>query len=134
MADSIRDTILSADDLATEDHEVPEWGVTVQIRSLDGTGRDAYEALLIALRKGGTDIELKLADYRSKLVARCLFDPGSGERIFTTAEASKLGSKSSVVIDRLYEVARRLSGMTEGAVEEAKGNSGAAPSGSSTSA
>lgn len=135
---TLKDTILAADDLTYEDHPVPEWGVKVRVHGLTGTDRDAYEAKAVATRKGGTDIELRLQDFRSKLLVKCLyeFDPKTGktgERIFDDKEASKLGAKSGVVIDRLFDVARRLSGMSPEALADARGNSGTARSGGSTS-
>jgi hypothetical protein len=129
----IKDRILAADDLPVEDVEVPEWGVTVQVRGMSGTDRDAYEAKAVALKRGGTDIELRLADFRSKLLVKSLFDPESGERIFADNEVHKLGAKSGQVIERLFEVAGRLSGMADKSTEVAKGNSVTARSGGSTS-
>jgi hypothetical protein len=119
---SLRDQILKAEDIPHEDVEVPEWGVTVRVQGLTGTERDAYEAKMIALKQGGQDIELRLSDFRSKLVVRCLVDPETGERVFGDKDVAKLGGKSAQVILRLFDVARQLSGLTERAVEEAKGN------------
>ena len=129
----LRDQILEADDLPSELVEVPEWKVTVEVRGMTGTDRDAYEAKAVALKRGGTDIELRLADFRSKLLVKCLFDPESGERVFADNEAQKLGAKSGQVIERLFEVAGRLSGMADSSVEAARGNSVTARSGGSTS-
>lgn len=129
---SLRDKILAAEDLERQVEEIPEWGVTVEIRGLSGTDRDAYEAKAIALKRGGTDVELRLQNYRSKLLVKCLFDPESGERIFTERDVPELGKRSGVVIDRLFDIARELSGMGDEALEAARGNSGAAPSGAST--
>lgn len=133
-ATGLKQIILDADDLAHEDLEVPEWGVTVRIRGLSGTDRDRYEAQQVAVRRAGNsaELELRLADYRSKLVVRCLVDPATDERIFADGDAPALGRKSGLVIDRLFEIARRLSGMDDNAEAAARGNSGTAQSGGST--
>lgn len=128
----LKDKILAADDIPHEDVEVPEWGVTVRIKGLSGTDRDAYEAKAIALKNQGQDVELRLADFRAKMLIKCLCDPDTGDRLFGDKEASQLGRKHGAVLDRLHDIAMRLSGMGRHAKEAAKGNSGAAVSGSST--
>jgi hypothetical protein len=128
-------TILAAEDLDHHDETIPEWdGVTVRVRSLTGTERDAYEAKLTAVKRSGNtvDMEMRLADYRAKFLVKCLVDPATDKRIFTDDQAQQLGRKSSAVIERLFKIAKRVSGLSEGAEEEALGNSGTAPSGGST--
>jgi hypothetical protein len=127
--------IAAAEDVPFEDVEVPEWsGATVRIRGLTGTERDDYEAKSAAVRqsKGRAEIEMRLANYRSKLLVKCLLDPENNERVYTDNEAPELGKKAGVVVNRLFELAVRLSGMDDKALEAAEGNSGAAQSGSST--
>lgn len=122
MALLSKDTILAAEDLATEDVPVPEWGGTVRVRGMSGGERDAYEASQVAMRQSGKSPELRLSNFRAKLLVRCIVDE-EGKRVFADGEAAELGRKSGAVVDRLFDVARRLSGMTEAAVKEAEGNS-----------
>lgn len=119
----IKDQILAADDLPFEDVKVPEWGVELRVRGLTGTDRDAYEARAVAVRNAGQDIELRLADFRSRLVVKCLHDPATDQRLFDDKEVSALGAKSGVVIQRLFKIAQRLSGMDTDALGRAEGNS-----------
>lgn len=128
---SIKDQILAADDRPFEDVDVPEWDVKVRVRGLSGTERDAYEARAVKLHQGGKDVELRLADFRSRLLVKCLHDPETNERIFEDNEIVKLGSKSGQVIDRLFDVAQELSGMGVDATARAEGNSESDPSDSS---
>lgn len=135
MTTSLRDQILAADDLPETDETVPEWGgLVVRVRGLSGTDRDAYEARAVALKNQGQDVELRLQDFRTKLVVKCLFDPETDERLFSDKDVPKLGKKSGAVIERLYGIAQRLSGMTKEAKEEAKGKSEAVPSDGFTTA
>jgi hypothetical protein len=60
---------------------------------------------------------------RAKLLVRVLVTE-SGTRIFGDRDAPDLGKKSSLVINRLYEAAARLSGMSEEEEAVAEGNSG----------
>jgi len=39
--------ILAANDLKSEDIEVPEWGGAVRVRSFTGRERDAFEASMV---------------------------------------------------------------------------------------
>jgi len=132
---SLAEQILAAEDIPHEDVEVPEWGVTVQVRGLSGIDRDAYEAKMAAVRRspaGEAEVELRLANYRAKLLVKVLHDPETGERLFDDKAAQQLGAKNARTIERLFDTARRLSGMDDKAVETARGNSGTAPSGGST--
>lgn len=132
-ATGLKAQILAADDRPYRDEVVPEWDVKIRVRGLSGTERDAYEAKLVQVRNAaGTDVELRLQDFRSRLVVKCLYDPETDERIFEDGEVSKLGAKSGAVIDRLFDVCQELSGMDSEAVSRAEGNSGTGPSVSST--
>lgn len=110
-----RDLILAADDLAEEDVECPEWGGTVRIRTLTGTDRDEFEFSLRESRKSGNTMNVK--NIRARLVARSVVDD-QGHRVFSDADASKLGLKSAAALDRCFDVAARLSGLGEKDVEE----------------
>lgn len=132
----LADQILAASDIETEPYDVPEWGLKVWVRALTGTDRDAYEGSVrqVRPRLDGKGMEVVMLDdnTRAKLLVKCLVDE-TGERIFTDRQVGDLGGKNGRVIDRLYDVATRLSGMSDEAVEGAKGNSDAAPSGASPS-
>jgi hypothetical protein len=125
-----REAILAADDRQYDDIEVPEWGGTVRVRGMSGAQRDDYEASIIEQR--GNDRKVNLRNARAKLVARCVVD-GEGKAIFTTDDISSLGRKSAVALERVFDAARRLSGMTEGDVERLAENFEDDPSGDATS-
>lgn len=126
-----RDQILAASDLETREVEVPEWGGSVLVRALSGKERDAYEASLMLIR-GKTQIP-NLANMRAKLVARAIVDE-DGKRLFTDQDVNALGLKSAAALNRVHDVVQELSGLNEGATEDAEENSDAAQSGDSTSA
>ena len=123
---SLREQILAADDLPVEEVEVPEWGVTVWVRSLMAHERDALEAVFLR------DSEASLENLRARLCAMCIVDE-NGERVFTDADAQVLGRKSARALDRVFEVAQRLNGMSARDVDDLVGNSATGPSGSSAS-
>lgn len=127
-----REQILSADDRKTEDVQVPEWGGTVRVRALSGAERDAYEAGLVQLRSDGSR-RLTMQNARARLVSLSLCDE-QGNRLFSDADVSELGDKSAAALERVFNVASRLSGLSDGDVEEMTETFADAPSGDSTSA
>ncbi|WP_425401262.1 hypothetical protein [Algiphilus sp.] len=113
-----RDQILSAEDLQTETVEVPEWGGSVKVRSMTGAQRDQYD---VAMFRATSDDE-SAPSLRAMLVSFCAVDE-EGNPLFTKEDVKALAGKSSSAIGRVYDAARRVSGMDRHAVESAEKNS-----------
>ncbi|MCS7294433.1 MAG: hypothetical protein NZ761_03460 [Dehalococcoidia bacterium] len=111
-----REDILSVQDLPEEVVDVPEWGGKVLIRGMTGEERDSFEESVI--RQRGDQRELNLHNFRAKLVARSIVHPETKERLFKDNEIHLLAKKSAVALQRVFEAALRLNGMTQQAVEE----------------
>lgn len=109
------DQILGLNDATKELVPVPEWGCAVWVRGLSGTERDSYEQSLLIGR--GRKRDLNWLNARAKLLVRAIIDE-DGNRIFTDSQAAELGTKNSAALDRLFTVARRLSGLAEEDIEE----------------
>ena len=114
-----RDKIIAAKDLETEQVEVPEWGGSVLVRTMNGTERDAFEASFYVGR--GKNREQNLENLRARLVALVVVDE-AGERVFTDEDTAALGQKSVKALDRIFEVAQRLNGIGPKDVEDLAGN------------
>jgi len=110
-----KEQILSAQDLKTEIVFIPEWGGDVIVRGLSGTDRDAYESAIITVR--GKDTQMNWVNARAKLVALAIVDE-EGKQIFSDTDVKALGQKSAAAINRVFEVAQRLSGLSAQDVEE----------------
>lgn len=108
-----RKAIFKAVDLDVKTVEVPEWGGEVCVRGLTARERDHFEASI------GTSANLE--NLRARLVVLTLCDE-SGERLLKDSDAIELGKKNAQVVDRLFEIARKMSGMTDADVEELEGN------------
>lgn len=108
-----KDQILSADDFASRDVEVPEWGGSLRLRSLSARDRDHFEAQFAQSQD--------LTNIRSRLVVLAIVDE-EGNRIFSDAEAKALGEKSGLVVDRLFDIVREMNGMDDEALGVAEGN------------
>jgi hypothetical protein len=126
-----KSAILAADDLKTEDVDVPEWGGTVRVRAFSGRERDAFEASLV--RGDGKDRKVDLTNMRARLVALTVVDD-SGQKVFTQDDVDLLGAKSGAALDRVFSVAQELNGLSGADVEELTKNSSGAPSADSISA
>jgi hypothetical protein len=116
-----RDDFLKHTDLPREKVAIPEWGdgAVVLVRALSGAERDEFEASTVVLR--GRQEGRDFANLRAKLVAKTVIG-ADGERLFTDSDAAAIGELSAGVISRIYDVAVRLSGITEQDQEELAGN------------
>ena len=110
-----KDAILTANDLVTEDVEVPEWGGAVRVRSISGAERDAFEQAIVTRK--GKNVTTNMANIRAKMVALSLVDE-SGQRLFSDSDVVALGRKSAAALDRVFSVAQRLAGLTDTDVDE----------------
>ncbi len=102
--------ILGAKDAQCEDVAVPEWGGVVRVKSLSGREKDVFEAsLTITQRKGDKLVQTpNMANVRAKLVAASVVDENNVP-VFTSEDIAELGNKSAAALDRIVDVAKRLS-------------------------
>ncbi len=131
----LREMILKADDLPREVVATPEWPGTdgkVFCRRLSGDERDVWEVFLTNASNPLTDDDkfpgpkVGTRHIRATLVVQGACDE-NGKRIFDDAHIPLLSQKSAVVLDRLYDKIRELSGMSgteEDAVKNLKETAG----------
>lgn len=110
-----RDQILQAQDLVTETVNVPEWGGSVLVRAMTGEERDQYEASVVEQK--GKDTKVNMRNARAKLVAISVVDE-SGEKLFTQADVAALGKKSAAALQRVFNAAMKMSGISEDDLKE----------------
>lgn len=122
-----RDFILSQDSLPTD--QVVAWGRTLTVRGLSGVERDRFEQLFLESKEEGKDKSLNV---RGTLVALSVVDDEE-KRVFTDKDATKLGSLSANELDKVFEVAMKLSGIGKKDMERIEGNSDGAPGAASSS-
>ena len=115
-----KEQIFAADDIVFEAVECPEWGGSVILKSLTGKERDNYEASLVEQKK--RRVTVKMENVRAKLLSKSIVDPDTHERLFSDSDIDALGNKSAAPLDRLFDVARRLSGLDDDDVEELTAN------------
>jgi hypothetical protein len=111
----LRETLLGATAPPQEIVAIPQLGIDVTVRGMTGVERDAFEASCFEGRGKKRDFNMK--NLRAKLVAYCCVDE-HGHRVFSDADAVALGEVRADVIDRVFGVAQRLSGMKDEDVDE----------------
>ena len=110
-----RADLLAACELPRETVHVPELNGDVIVQGMSGVQRDAWEASLVEGR--GKKRRMNTANIRAKLVAQCCVDD-HGDRLFTDADVTQLGNSRVDVLNRLFSVAQRLSGVSDEDVDE----------------
>ena len=106
---SLRDTIIEADDIAEQTVDVPEWGVKILLRAMDGKQHARY-----------VDTADGSSAYRySDILIASAYDPETLEPVFDPADRDVLMTKHGGVLMRLsLIVISELGGSVEEAVEE----------------
>ena len=120
-----REQILAAIDLKIEAVEVPEWSGVVYVRAMSGKMRDAFEHS--RYRLVNDKVEVIQTNVRASLLAASICD-SQGTLLFTKEDIEALGEKNGAVLDRLFDVAQRLSGLRTPEQEERLKNLRAAQS------
>lgn len=110
-----RDALLRATALPTETIQIPELGGAIVVRGLSGTERDAYETSLF-MQKKGKRVE-NMQNARARLVVLCVVND-AGERVFTAADVPAVGAMRADILDRIFTVAKKLSGLSDDDLEE----------------
>jgi len=105
--------------LVIESVTVDGLATPVYVRGLTGKERDGFEAACF-VQRGKTRI-LNTDNIRAKLLVRAICDQ-DGVRLFTDNEVDVLGDMPAAVLDELFTVAQKLSGLSSTDVEELAGN------------
>jgi hypothetical protein len=102
---TLRDRILSSNDIQSEMVNIPQWGVDVEVRGMTGAARAA-----MVQEAATADGNVNYAKIMPDLVIQCTFDPDTGLPLFTPADRDAIMSKSGAALENINKVAMRLSG------------------------
>lgn len=105
-----KDQIFEIKDQQIELVNIPEWGGQVYVRGMSGSERDSFEASVIELR--GSTQKVNLQNVRAKLVSLTACDE-EGNRLFSDSDVVELGKKSATALQRIFDVAQKLSGFSK---------------------
>lgn len=114
MDKELRESILARTELPAETIRIPEWDLEVRVTGLTGAQRDRIESLC---RANGADT----THLRARVVAMCVRGMDD-ELVFSEEDVGALESLAASALDRIFDAAQRLSGITPDAVDLAKKN------------
>jgi hypothetical protein len=103
--------------LPRERIDLPELGGYVWVQGMSGTDRDHWEKSLVVGRGKRRDVNTE--NVRAKLAVRCLVDE-AGVRLFDDGDVHPLGRLRVDVLNRIFEAAQRLSGVSDEDIDELK--------------
>jgi hypothetical protein len=109
-----REQILKANDLKTIEVDVPEWGGSVIVRTMTGEARQNFQESINS-PKG----KLPKNMLESLVVATVVDD--SGEPLFEHDDIAELKKKSSIALNRVFEAAAELNGLTDKSIDKISG-------------
>lgn len=101
--------------LPIERVDLPELSGHVFVRGMSGVERDAWERSLVTGR--GKRRDFNLDNVRARLAVRCLCDE-QGTRLFGDEDAAVLGDLRVDTLNKVFEVAQRLSGVSDQDVDD----------------
>lgn len=110
---NLREQILSKKDIDSERVYIPQWDVTVEVRTLTGRQRAILLQDTVNL-KGKVDFQ-KLYP---QLVVMSTYDPQTGKPVFMPGDMDALAEKSGAALEIIAQVATRLSGLNPGELEK----------------
>lgn len=109
--------ILECKDIESEVVPVPEWGGDVTVKGLSLAEKDEWTDSILV------DGKASMVGATARLCALCITDEDGG-RMFSSNDIVALGAKSASALDRIFQVAQRLSGIGQEEIEETVKNSG----------
>ena len=118
-----RDQIFAAKDEQRELVDVPEWGGAIAIWGMTGKQRGTFEAALTSTNTKNKQENWKR--FRAAMLVNCCYDgmDDGANKVFRSQDVDALNDKSALVLDRLYQIAERLSGYKKKDVDEITKNS-----------
>lgn len=124
-----RDDILGMTQLPWEEITLPN-GKTIIVQGMTGLERDAFENTIIGRRGGKRNLD----NLRARLAVRCVKDAPDGSLLFGQHDADRLGRIRADVLQKIFDAAQRLNGMSYEDLAEMGKGSGEDPTAASGSA
>lgn len=135
---SIRERILRKNDRASESLPIPEWDVTVEVRSMSAKLRNKYIETVV---EHGLDKDSDPAKAGAimlpllpEFVLESVYDPETGDKVFQPTDLEALLEKDGAVIERIATKVIALSKLDGKDVDDLGKRSSSTRKGASTSA
>jgi hypothetical protein len=126
---SIREQIKSAEDSSSELYEIPEWGVTLQIRSMTARSRALFVAEMASEdgTVGGVNNPDRIEGMWWNVISQTCYDPATGEKAFEDGDQEWLFEKNARIVNDLANECMAASGLSEDSIDDAGKDSSASP-------
>jgi hypothetical protein len=119
-----KEQILECNDIKSEVVQVPEWNGEVTVRGLSLLEKDIWTDSIVV------DGKASMQGATASLCALSMRGE-DGMKLFCDADIPALQEKSAQALDRVFQVAQRLSGIGQEEIEETVKNSEKTPTGGS---
>jgi len=106
-----KDLLLGATEVPTQEVAIPELGGAVVVRGMTAKERTLFEKRFVTEHRG--KVKRNFDDFREQICVACVVEPR-----LTEADIAKLAQVRADVIERITNVAMKLSGITEKDVDE----------------
>mgnify|MGYP001329374407 FL=1 len=109
----LAEQIRAAHDVSAELYEIPEWNVTVELRSMSARQRAAFASSVDITADGNVEMTGNRVELMwGTVIQACCFDPDNGEHVFTEDDIEWLmAEKNANVVDSLANACLAVSGM-----------------------
>jgi hypothetical protein len=111
-----KEQILECNDIKSEVVQVPEWNGEVLVQGLTLADKDKWTDAIVV------DGKASMEGATGSLCALCMRNE-DGSRLFESSDIPALQQKSAQALDRVFQVAQRLSGIGQDEIEETVKNS-----------
>lgn len=125
----ISEAVAAANDIVKDCVEIPSWGVTIEVRGMNGLARAHYFQRITEAREENDPAVL--ARIEAEILVQSLYDPEDGSLAFADSDIDMLLTKDGGVIGMLSKKALVASGLDADA-ESRLGKSSSASSSTAT--
>jgi hypothetical protein len=109
----LAEQIRAAHDVSAELYEIPEWDVTLELRSMSARQRAAFASNVDFTADGNVELDGNRVELMwGTVIQACCFDPDNGEPVFEAEDIEwMMEEKNANVVDSLANACLAVSGM-----------------------
>ena len=109
----LAEQIRAAHDVSSELYEIPEWDVTIELRSMSARQRAAFASSVDFTADGNVEVNGNRVELMwGTVIQACCFDPDDGEHVFSEDDIEWLmAEKNANTVDALANACLAVSGM-----------------------
>ena len=109
----LAEQIRAAHDVSAELYEIPEWDVTLELRSMSARQRASFASSVDFTADGNVELDGNRVELMwGTVIQACCFDPDNGEAVFEAEDIEwMMEEKNANVVDSLANACLAVSGM-----------------------